>query len=1168
MNKTWSAPWVALLAALLLALAAAPAQAARNINGVTLNGGASVTVAPGATITAVVNVTTTGSGTADNWRCTGSRIATTPPGALTVNDHEPDYTSAGTYSQTYSITAPGAAGTYNAYFVAYDNDGCSTGASGTFTMAGAVIVNAPPAVSSINRASADPANAGSSVSWTVTFSETVTGVDAGDFALVQGGSVSGASLTGVSGGGTTWTVTANTGSGAGTLGLNLADNDSIIDAGGTPLGGAGAGNGNFTGQIYTIVVPFSCTPPAGAPAGLTCVCDTYDRAALNPSTIFGSNYVLSSSDTTGILPSIVANRLRLTNNTGNNAKSVSLPAIFPAAGNYFSVDFKHYAYDGSGADGIAVTLSDYAVPAVTGAYGGSLGYAQRCGVNGFAGGWLGVGIDEYGNFRNDEECRGDGGSPTGRVLDSVAVRGSGAALAGYLLHAESGGLAPGVDQSGAAPGPGHSYRVIVDHSNGVNAWTSVLRDTGSGYATIVAPYDAKAMPGQAAVPSNWQISLTGSTGGSTNYHEIDDLRICATYVWPPSGGTASGFSAIDEAYGNASGSPKPATMSYLTGHVYMKMMGLPFRLNVAALTAANQIQTAYVVSGSKYLQVKLVDNSDGGCVLDSSQVNYCNAACIAKSAVAGGSQVLTYTSGDAGQKRTGDYTLNTAWKNLAVVMRECTTAACSAFTATPAACSTDAFSVRPAGISSAVSNETPPGAGNAATNGATSGNPKFKAGGDPFALTATIAGIAGNPNGYTGVPKVDNNGLQTVAPATTLGSVAGTFPAATSGTPDAAATGTGFTYSEVGAFRFRGYNPASDTASNRGVFDGVMSATECAALTAAQCDALRAASWTGVDSISSKNDCIANSYANVRDTSGTYATNANYGKLGCNFGLTADSAAMGRFYPHHFDTEIPEHACSNAFTYSGQPFKLKATAKNAGGQTTVNYAGALAKAGTYADGNGAAGSFTPATLPAATYAAGVADLTDFDAPPPLVPEPDRVRFAYTSKLTAPTTLKLRLTDADGASSAGYTEGTTPLRSGRLRLSSVYGYSSPLQMPVEAQYWSGASWVKNAADNCTALAGANLLLTPVGWAVTAPGTLVNGAGNITLTPTGPGSVTLCADLGPDPVGGAACVATGAGRAWLQSKWPPGANYDNDPSAMATFGVFSPEGRKGIYNRELY
>src|SRR5206468_6083811 len=77
------------------------------------------------------------------------------------------------------------------------------------------------------------------------------GVDASDFSLATTG-VSGASVSTVSGSGTTYTVTVNTGSGDGSVGLNLVDDDSIVDAAANPLGGSGAGNGNFTGQVYTV----------------------------------------------------------------------------------------------------------------------------------------------------------------------------------------------------------------------------------------------------------------------------------------------------------------------------------------------------------------------------------------------------------------------------------------------------------------------------------------------------------------------------------------------------------------------------------------------------------------------------------------------------------------------------------------------------------------------------------------------------------------------------------------------------------------------------------------------------------------------------------------------------------------------------------------------------
>ncbi|MEJ6979879.1 MBG domain-containing protein, partial [Pedobacter sp. P351] len=107
-----------------------------------------------------------------------------------------------------------------------------------------------PAIASISRATASPSNA-TSVSFNVAFSENVTGVDATDFSLASTG-VTGASISGVTGSNSSYTVNVNTGSGNGTIGLNIIDNESVKDADNIPLGGTGAGNGNFTGEIYTI----------------------------------------------------------------------------------------------------------------------------------------------------------------------------------------------------------------------------------------------------------------------------------------------------------------------------------------------------------------------------------------------------------------------------------------------------------------------------------------------------------------------------------------------------------------------------------------------------------------------------------------------------------------------------------------------------------------------------------------------------------------------------------------------------------------------------------------------------------------------------------------------------------------------------------------------------
>ena len=77
-------------------------------------------------------------------------------------------------------------------------------------------------------------------------------MDTADFTLTATG-ITGASVTSVSGSLTIYTVTINTGTGSGTLRLNVVDNDSIIDGSSNPLGGTGAGNGNYTsGETYDV----------------------------------------------------------------------------------------------------------------------------------------------------------------------------------------------------------------------------------------------------------------------------------------------------------------------------------------------------------------------------------------------------------------------------------------------------------------------------------------------------------------------------------------------------------------------------------------------------------------------------------------------------------------------------------------------------------------------------------------------------------------------------------------------------------------------------------------------------------------------------------------------------------------------------------------------------
>lgn len=999
-------------------------------------------------------------------------------------------------------------------------------------------------------------------------------------AALQGGGVAIPSLP--DGGTLTFTIPATL---TGAVGSYLTNKVSI------ELSGGQKNEVSDTDQITQ-----GCTQPANTPNGLvlTCVCDTFGRSNLNPSTIFGSNWTVSTSDSTGILPSIVnPGYLRLTNNTGANAKAATVPGIFPAAGNYISVEFQHYAYNGSGADGIAVTLSDYAVPAVPGAFGGSLGYAQKSnpgsdcttpgGCPGFAGGWIGVAIDEYGNFQEASEGRVGG---PGRRIDSVSMRGSGSGMSGYNYLGGTGTLSPEVDNaSSSARARGHYYQVIVDARNDpASTAVAVNRDTGTGYSPLINlsnVYSTAAGLGftQASVPANWQISFTGSTGGATNVHEIAGLRICASTIYPPTGGVAAGFNAIDDAYGT----PPIAVQNYLTGHIYMKLVGVPFKLNVAALNNG-QIQTGYAAATTKNVTVKLVDNSDSTCVLDGTNTNYCNATCQAKPAVPGGSQTLAFTSSNKGQKQSADFTLNSAYQKLVAVISDGTTTACS----------TDSFSVRPTGISSLVSSN--------ATNAATSGTPVFRAGNDNFGLAATTAGIAGNAGGYTGVLKINNNAVQAVSPAEIAGTIApALFPAAISGSGGATATGTTFTYSEVGAFLLRGYAPASDVSTPRGVYDGVHTSTECASPSA--CDVLKQATWSGVDSISTVADCIDNSYSNTKTS----------GKYGCLFGIVSDTAGVGRFIPNEFRvssatlTNRQAAACvpASAFSYLDEPMGLSFTleAWSGAGNITRNYAGALAKLAVApavtSITNLAFGAAVPAgSPPPPTFAAlsSRVNATGFSGAWPAFSNAAAGTVALSgtvaiSSLTTPAAnrvspdgpfigakigiapedsdgVKILVYDLDvdnsgGASGADHQSlGSTTLYFGQMRFLPAYGSElQSLAARAEILRWNGTAFVPNGDDNCTRLPLANIGLRDYARNLNSGETAITsgalsfsgGKGSVVLSAPGSGnngSVNVWADL------------SAAGLGYLLGRWPalPGVTdstpgkYDNPPWATLLFGLY--------------
>jgi PKD repeat protein len=178
----------------------------------------------------------------DNPATTAKDFTYTDAGATASDSLDGNLTSSIVEATTVNTSTVGT------YQVTYD----VTDAAGNPATQAVRTVNVvdAPTCSSITRADSNPTSA-ASVDFTVTFSTSVTGVDTADFAANTSG-LTGASVSSISGSGTTYTVSVNTGSGDGTLSIDLTDDDTIVE-GSIALGGPGAGNGDYTaGESYTV----------------------------------------------------------------------------------------------------------------------------------------------------------------------------------------------------------------------------------------------------------------------------------------------------------------------------------------------------------------------------------------------------------------------------------------------------------------------------------------------------------------------------------------------------------------------------------------------------------------------------------------------------------------------------------------------------------------------------------------------------------------------------------------------------------------------------------------------------------------------------------------------------------------------------------------------------
>jgi uncharacterized repeat protein (TIGR01451 family) len=234
--------------------------------------------------------------------------------------------------------------------------------------------------------------------------------------------------------------------------------------------------------------------------------------------------------------------LQLTDNRTNAKGGAVFNRPIPASGG-LDVQFDQYQYQGplglSGADGIGFFLTDGSRSlTAAGAAGGSLGYGQSADSDGVNGGYLGIGLDAFGNFSSRPPANGlspyslGSGCPTGApgsTPNRIVARGPGQGRIGYCYIA--GAVPTGatlrstinLTLSNNPPATlGRTIRVTV--SPAATPVVTVYYGTSAGLpASSLVQVMQFTMP--AAAPSTYKLGFTASTGGSTDTHLVRNVSV-------------------------------------------------------------------------------------------------------------------------------------------------------------------------------------------------------------------------------------------------------------------------------------------------------------------------------------------------------------------------------------------------------------------------------------------------------------------------------------------------------------------------------------------------------------------------------------------------------------------------------------------------------------------
>jgi len=226
--------------------------------------------------------------------------------------------------------------------------------------------------------------------------------------------------------------------------------------------------------------------------------------------------------------------LRLTNATTDQASYVLYNRpISSSAGLFITFDF--FSYGGTGADGFSFFLADGAnPPTVAGGFGGSLGYAQIDADfqgDGVAGGYLGIGFDEYGNYSNPTESRVGG---IGFTPDAVAIRGSEANDYAYLTGTETLPYSLDVPDAANREAARRTAQIELTPEGLLSVRIDVDGDglfTGEGESPEELQ-NFNVVEANGELPDLFTFGFASGTGIFTNVHEIRNLEVL-TFTDPP-----------------------------------------------------------------------------------------------------------------------------------------------------------------------------------------------------------------------------------------------------------------------------------------------------------------------------------------------------------------------------------------------------------------------------------------------------------------------------------------------------------------------------------------------------------------------------------------------------------------------------------------------------------